>query len=169
MGAFYSIKISNFRLKDIVGIKNITIALSWAVIGTFLPLAVSFHSFILISLIFYFFFIRVFIGSIVFDVRDIEGDRISGVRTIPVAFGEHKTKIFLLILNSTLIPWLAFSYLAGFFHKYTVVLIFAIAYGYWHIMYFCKEGTKIGKSLDLLVDGEWIPIVIFALIMSVEA
>lgn len=56
MGFLYSIKIFNFRLKDIIGIKNVTVALSWAVIGTFLPLTVHFiDNFILISLNFYFF------------------------------------------------------------------------------------------------------------------
>jgi 4-hydroxybenzoate polyprenyltransferase len=160
-GIVYSIKISSFRLKDITGIKNIVIALPWAVIGTFLPLAVSFRDFIIIPLFFYFFFIKCFLNSLLFDIRDIEGDRMSGVRTIPVTFGRQKTKNLLLILNSTLIPWLAISYLSGFFHQYFLVLIFAIAYGYWYIIHFCKEGLKIGKLLDLLVDGEWIPIVIF--------
>ena len=166
-GIVYSIKISSFRLKDITGIKNITIALSWAVIGTFLPLAVSFRDFIIIPLVFYLFFIRVVIGSITFDIRDIEGDRISGVRTIPVVFGRQKTKNLLLVLNSTLIPWLAFSYHAGFFHQYLFVLIFAITYGYWYILHFCKDGIKIGKSMDLLVDGEWIPVVILCFLSGV--
>lgn len=162
IGILYSIKISNFRLKDITGIKNIVVALSWAVAGTFLPLAISCRDFILILLIFYFFFTKLFINTVLFDVRDIEGDRISSVRTIPVVFGRKRTKNLLLILNSTLIPWLAFSYLSGFFHQYLFVLIFAIAYGYWYILHFCKEGIEIGKSLDLLVDGEWIPIAILA-------
>ena len=165
-GIVYSIKISNFRLKDITGIKNIVVALPWAVIGTFLPLAVSFRDFIIILLIFYFVFTKLFINTVLFDVRDIEGDKINMVRTIPVTFGMKKTKNLLLILNSTLIPWLAFSYLSGFFHQYLFVFIFAIAYGYWYILHFCKEGIKIGKSLDLLVDGEWIPVVILCLVMQ---
>ncbi len=166
MGIFYSIKVSNIRLKDIVGIKNFTVAVSWAVIGAFLPLAVNFGDFILITLIFYFFFIRVFIGSIASDVRDIEGDRASGVRTIPVVFGMHRTKIFLLLLNSSLLLWLAFSYFAGFFHNYFFVLVFFIFYGYGYILYFCREGIKIGKTMDLFVDGEWIPAVILALVLG---
>jgi 4-hydroxybenzoate polyprenyltransferase len=161
IGVIYSIKISSFRLKDVMGIKNIVVALSWGVIGTFLPLAISFRDFIVILLIFYFFFTKLFINTVLFDIRDIEGDRMSGVRTIPVVFGRQKTKNLLLILNSTLILWLAISYLSGFFHQYLLVLIFAVAYGYWYISHFCREGLKIGKLLDLLVDGEWIPIVIF--------
>jgi len=161
MGVLYSVKISSFRLKDIIGIKNIVVALSWAVMEAFLPLAVSSKPFLQTMSIFCFVFLILFIHSVLFDIRDIEGDRMSGVRTIPVVFGRQKAKNLLLILNSTLIPWLAISYLSGFFHQYLLVLIFAIAYGYWYISHFCREGLKIGKLLDLLVDGEWIPIVIF--------
>lgn len=147
MGIFYSIKISNFRLKDIVGIKNITVAVSWAVIGTFLPVTVHSSNFTVISFIFYFFYIRVFIGSIASDVRDIEGDRISGVKTIPVVLGMRKTKILVVLLNSTLLPWLAFSYINGFFLGHYIVLVFFILYGYWYILSFFREGIIIGKSL----------------------
>ena len=163
-GTLYSVKFSKNlpRLKDILGVKNITIALTWAVGSTLLPAICLLEKEIMqILLIFYFFFLKSLINAVLFDIRDIEGDRISGVRTMPVVFGRKKTKNLLLILNSTLIPWLAISYLSGFFYQYLPVLIFAIAYGYWYIIHFCKEGVKIGKSLDLLVDGEWIPIVIF--------
>ena len=166
IGLIYSIKISNFRLKDVTGIKNITIALSWTLTGTFLPLAVSAVCFIHIIFIFYFYFIRVFIGSVLFDVRDIRGDSVNGIRTIPVFMGLKNTKRFLLVLNSTLVPWLIYFYYKGYFHKYLFVLIFAIYYGYWHIQYFCSDGFKKGKKLDLFVDGEFIPITMFALIFA---
>ena len=161
MGLIYSIKISNFRLKDIPALKNISIAVSWAVVGTFLPLAVSFEFLTLVALIFYFVFIKCFINTVLFDIRDIEGDSANGVRTIPVIFGVNKTKNLLLVLNSTLIAWIMISYSQGFFHQYLFVLMFSIFYGYWYIVYFCRKDIKIGKSLDLLVDGEWIYIAIF--------
>lgn len=121
---------------------------------------------ILIILIFYLFFLKSYVNTIIFDVRDIEGDKMNNVRTIPVILGLQKTKNLLLTLNSTLIPWLIFSYSHGYFQRYIFVLIFAILYGYWYILYFCREDIKIGKSLDLLVDGEWIPIALLALIFE---
>lgn len=166
IGLIYSIKILNVRLKDITGIKNIVVALSWAVVGTSFPLAVHFRDFNQIIYVFYFIFIKFFINTTLFDVRDIKGDRINGVITIPVYLGLKKTKNLLLILNSTFIPWLLFSYLQGFFHKYFFVLIFTIFYGYFYILHFCGEGIEIGKSLDLLVDGEWILVVIVAMIFA---
>ena len=164
-GIIYSVRVlPNLpRLKDITGVKNLIIALAWGMCSTFLPVICLLEKGImLIGVVFYFFFIKGFANAVLFDIRDIEGDRMSGVKTIPVVFGRQKTKNLLLVLNSTLIPWLAFSYHADFFHQYLFVLIFAIAYGYWYILHFCKEGQKIGKSLDLLVDGEWIPIALLA-------
>jgi len=165
IGVIYSTKILSMfglsRLKDIVFMKNFVVTLSWTVETIFLS-AIFLHGTFLTTLsLFYFIFTKIFINAVSFDVRDLDGDRKNAVRTIPVTLGISKTKNLLLILNSTLIPWLAISYLSGFFHQYLLVLIFAIAYGYWYIIHFCKEGLKIGKSLDLLVDGEWIPIVIF--------
>ena len=168
-GTLYSVKFfPNLpRLKDILGVKNIIIALAWAICSTLLPaIFLPEKRYIAIIAVFYLFFLKGFINAVLFDIRDIEGDRISGVRTIPVVFGRQKTKNLLLILSSTFIPWLAVSYLAGYFHQYLFVFIFAIAYGYWYILHFCKEGLKIGKSLDLLVDGEWIPIVLLCVITN---
>lgn len=162
IGLIYSIKISNFRLKDIPALKNISIALSWTVMGTFLPLAVSSKPFASIVLIFSFIFIKCFINSVLFDVRDIEGDSMNGVRTIPVLFGLNNTKYLLLTLNSTLIPWLMISYSKGYFHKQFFILVLSILYGHWYTVHFCKKDLKIGKSLDLLVDGEWIYIFILS-------
>lgn len=55
IGFVYSIKIRRFRLKDLTGIKSTAVALSWAVIGTFLPLADHSRDYIQIILVFYFF------------------------------------------------------------------------------------------------------------------
>lgn len=58
-GFVYSIKISNFRLKDIMGIKSMVVALAWAVIGTFLPLAVQSSDAVKIFMVFYFFLFKI--------------------------------------------------------------------------------------------------------------
>ncbi|NJD78617.1 MAG: hypothetical protein FIB08_16235 [Candidatus Methanoperedens sp.] len=114
---------------------------------------------------FLFFFLRVFIGSIASDVRDIDGDRKSGIKTIPVVLGLYKTQILLLLLNSTLLLWLAISYLLGFFRSFLSILVFFIFYGYLYIIIFCRKKLKIGKSMDLIIDGEWMPIIILSLFL----
>lgn len=169
-GYAYSVKISPKipRLKDITGVKSIVVATAWAVVVALLPVIYPHHIKLQVILIFYFIFNRVFIGTVLFDVRDMEGDRGSGTNTIPVVIGLPKTKKLLLIFHSTLIPWLILSFHHGLFVKYLPVLIFAIAYGYFHIFYFCNEEATYRKDLsfDLIVDGEWIPIVMLAFIFS---
>ena len=169
-GILYSIKLSKNlpRLKDITGVKNLSIALSWSVVSTFLPVIYILEKKeVLIILIFYLFFIKSLINSILFDIRDIEGDRKSNIRTIPIYLGKDKTKKLLLILNSTFIPWLIIANHAGFFQGYFLVLLFLIFYGYWYILQFSREISKIGKSMDLFVDGEFIIIAIFALVTGI--
>ena len=166
IGLIYSIKISNVRLKDVPALKNISISISWAVVGTFLPLAVSSKPFIPIALILYLGFIKCFINTVLFDVRDIEGDSVNGIRTIPVIYGLKKTKSLLLFLNSTLILWLIICYYEDLFHQYIFILIISVFYGFGNVSYFCRKNTEISKSIDMFVDGEWIWIAICVFLLS---
>ena len=160
-GILYSIRISpNLpRLKDITAVKNIIIALSWGIGAAFLPAICYSKELITILLIFYFFTLRSFINSVLFDVRDVEGDKKSNIPTIPVTIGVENTKKLLLALNSTFLPWLAIAYYLNLFTSHIlVVLLFAVIYSFAYILHFCNS-KKIGKSLDLFVDGEWIILV----------
>ena len=157
-GILYSIRFSpNLpRLKDITAVKNIIIALSWGFGAALLPAICYPKELIVILLIFYFFTLRSFINSVLFDVRDVEGDSRSKILTIPVTIGVKNTEKLLLILNSTFVPWLIAAYYLNLFTEHVLaVLAFAIVYSFAYILYFCNS-KKIGKKLDLLVDGEWI-------------
>lgn len=162
VGLVYSIKIANFRFKDIICIKSISVALAWAVGGTFIPVIVHSFDILIIYSIFFFIFVKMFINTVLFDIRDIEADMLNNVITIPVFLGVNKTKKLLLLLNSTLIIWVIFSY--TFFHIFFLILIFSVVYGYWYILYLTKEGIKTGKLIDLLLDGEFTMIAILILL-----
>lgn len=56
IGSIYSIKIANFRLKDIIFMKSLSVALTWAVGGAFIPIAVHSRDIKMISFVFVFFF-----------------------------------------------------------------------------------------------------------------
>jgi 4-hydroxybenzoate polyprenyltransferase len=165
IGFLYSVRIFRFRLKDILVVKNVTIAGTSVICATLLPLAAHFSSYIAIALFAYFVFIKVFINTVLFDVRDIEGDRLAGAVTIPVSLGRHKTKWLLLGLNSTLIPWAALAIFQGFVFKYIAVLVASVFYGFWYIHHLCRDGATVRKSVDLLVDGEFVLVaIVFAAI-----
>lgn len=165
IGISYSVKIfpSIHRLKDVFVANVLIVTLSWVLLATFLP-AIYLWNNTLIFLIFIFLFIKLFINAVLFNVKDVEGDRQCDVKTIPGVLGINRTKKLLLVLNSLLIPWLAVSIYLGLFTKYLPILIFCIAYGYWYIIHFCKE--KAGKfSYDLVIDGEWMLLVFLCFII----
>ncbi|WP_158442503.1 UbiA family prenyltransferase [Palaeococcus pacificus] len=158
-GVLYSVQISPKypRLKDITGVKNLIIAITWANGTTFLPyLTIDHVNFIKVFLIYYFFFMKSLINTILFDLRDIDGDRTNGIKTLPVKLGFEKSKVLLLFLNSTFIPWLLIGYYFRYFSRVFLVLAFSILNGYWYILRFSNKRRKIGKDIDLIVDGEWL-------------
>jgi len=142
------------RLKDIFLVKSLIVASSWAVCAAFLPVLYLSGNFIKLGFIFPFFFIKMFINTVLFDVRDVEGDALNGVRTIPVVIGIKRTRRFLLILQSSLLVLTVLF--SDLFSKYYVILIISMIYGYLCIMYFCGENNHNKVLRDVLVDGEWI-------------
>ncbi|WP_297093207.1 UbiA family prenyltransferase [Thermococcus sp.] len=157
-GVLYSVRLHPEypRLKDITGVKNVIIAVTWANGTAFLPYLVAGNVGLQkVFMIYYFFFMKSMINTMLFDVRDIEGDRMNGIQTIPVKLGLEKSRRLLLLMNSTFLPWLVAAYVLGCFGHYLPVLVFAVLNGYGYILYFAREGYKPGKALDLWVDGEW--------------
>jgi len=157
-GILYSVRLFPGwpRLKDITGVKNLVIATTWANGTAFLPyIAAGDIEPTEVFLVYYFFFMKSMINTILFDVRDIEGDRINGINTIPVKLGLEGSRTLLLLLNSTFIPWLIVVYHFGYFLDYLPVLLFAILNGYTYIVYFSRRCCHPGKVLDVWVDGEW--------------
>lgn len=156
VGILYSVKIHPKipRLKNIIGVKNIMVAISFVAI-TFIPVIFLQKINKMILLLFYLFFIKIFINTVLFDVRDIEGDKKSNIKTIPVAIGRLKTKKLLFVLHSSLIPWLVLSLYWDLFTRYLPVLIFCILYGFWYIYYFCNSKEVPRFAINILVEGEW--------------
>lgn len=141
------------RLKDIPVMKNAIVALSWAIVTVLIPVTYQslpslgpIHS--LVFVVIYFMFIKTFIDTVLYDIRDEAGDRINSVRSIPVLIGLENTTKVLLILNSTLLlglPW---------FEGLTRLLVLSLViYGYAYILYFRERRDPL--FLDLCVEGEW--------------
>lgn len=114
---------SSFRIKRYPLIKNIYTAL-----GSSLVFFIGTGKMTESALIYYLFVAGfVFIGSVLSDLRDLEGDKMSGIRTLPVVIGEDATKkllylwiclfsMFLLILKlHAFFLFLPFAFLISFF------------------------------------------------------
>ncbi len=141
------------RLKDIFLVKSLIVAFSLAVCAAFLP-ALHLPNYAKLCFIFPFFFSKVFINTVLFDVRDVEGDTLNGVKTIPVVIGVKRTRQMLLLIQSLLVVW--FVLFSDLFSKYYAILIASMIYGYLYIIYFCNTEHHSDMSWDILLDGEWI-------------
>jgi 4-hydroxybenzoate polyprenyltransferase len=136
------------RLKDIPVMKNLVVAFSWALVCVLIPAVYSEILDTNVLLIIYFMFLKSLINTVLYDVRDVAGDRENGIVTIPIMLGPKNTLLFLLAVNSALLPLVILT-------KGIAALLIAgmIVYGYVYILYFSKRKDPI--SLDIFVDGEW--------------
>lgn len=110
-----------FRLKKIFFIKNFVAALCWASVPTVLPslyFDMNIHPSNLITGISYFVFI--FAIEVVWDIRDIDGDRAVGIKTLPNSLGIKQSKIICLI---PVLSMLIYQYMNMVIHP-----IFSAAY-----------------------------------------
>ena len=130
--------------------KNLTVSISWSLEVSLLPYLIKSSSVVFFLLIFV--FIKGMINTILFDLRDVEGDAKAGVETIPVKLGKYRTLWLLFILNTSLIP-LIMTWKSMLPNLWIFVLI--IIYGYAYILYFyLNQAPKLLYSI--LVDDEWI-------------
>jgi (E)-4-hydroxy-3-methyl-but-2-enyl pyrophosphate reductase len=83
------------NLKDIPTSRDLFVALAWATVLTFIPQAVNGHYFLstLAATCFGWIFILAFLRSLIFDLRDIEGDRIMGRETLITIVGEKRARV----------------------------------------------------------------------------
>ncbi|MDD1668418.1 MAG: UbiA family prenyltransferase [Methanomicrobiales archaeon] len=88
------------RLKEIPFVKNLMVGFAWAFFLSLLPVylnnAVPDTRTLIMCLLFFFWGIM---ASTIPDIRDRVGDARTGVRTIPVIYGEEKTKGLLSWMN----------------------------------------------------------------------
>ena len=90
------IKIGNrvIKLKSGHGIKNVVLGSTW---GLFIVGSAGVNDPVLFMFLFILYGVKVFRNSIMNDLKDIKGDALAGIKTVPVILGQLKTRNFLLI------------------------------------------------------------------------
>jgi 4-hydroxybenzoate polyprenyltransferase len=147
--SFYS------RLKEIFFIKNLVVSTGWSLIPFFVAVYTnSFH--IGIFFISIFVFLRIFIGVIIFDVRDMKGDKIHNIFSIPLKLGLAKTKSIVHVLNLLSVIILFLGILYGLNMISTILVgLFAFFMGLLYI-YVIGKDIDIKFFCNVIVDGEYV-------------
>ncbi len=97
----------------------------------------------------------VFIASTIPDIRDREGDALTGVRTIPVILGAERTKTILTMVNFIAGGAAVFTSARELPLIYTLLIGAAVAYIHLCIHSFYRL-TNRDIVCDLLSDGQFI-------------
>ena len=159
IGLVYSVRVVKTlpRLKEITGVKSLSVALSWAVTGALLPYALGTVEFQKVIFVFAFIFIQVLVKEVVFDALDMRGDKVSGVTTIPMVLGKRRTKFFLVVINTFSGLLVMFSFLSGLIIQFVSLSIFSILFSFLIIWLFVGNDQKRFHG-EPVVEGKWIPI-----------
>jgi 4-hydroxybenzoate polyprenyltransferase len=152
------------RIKDITVMKNLGAALAWT---SFVVLLVGLSSggdltfTMLVAGIF--FTSRIFINTVVFDIRDHDGDRFNKVHTIPVKYGPKFATVLVLALNGAIGAFLLYATLAGWIGPIGHLANISTVYTFFYMFLLHTKPHHKNAICDFIVDGEYFAVAGFVL------
>lgn len=165
-GIFYRLEIIPKKLSRIIryrsleqipGSKEIFYGIAWGVSTALIPFLGIRRNFMpSLSIAIAFTFSIAFIRAVVLDIRDIQGDRILGKETIPIAIGKERTKTILIIITALIAILLCVSPLLGWTTTLGYYLLPCVAYAYGYQYLFYKRIVSEGLLLETIADFNFI-------------
>jgi (E)-4-hydroxy-3-methyl-but-2-enyl pyrophosphate reductase len=151
------------KLKDVPTSRDLFVALAWGVVLTFVPLASAGASRLPLLTIpcFILIFVLAFLRSLIFDLRDIEGDRIMGRETLVTIIGEAwaRKAVLVVILLTGMVCALSplFAASANHLHVSEVFFLQMIPLLYLYIFMRFNREHRISRSIlfNLFADGHF--------------
>ncbi len=145
----------SLRLKGSYGVKNLIVGLIWAIFITGIA-GYQKYNLLASAAVFLFYGAKVFINSVIDDFKDIKGDTLAGIKTLPVTLGEYKTRELLLGFHifSNLI--LAVALVSGLIEYYPIVVLCSLICGGFCIVHYTNYNNYVSGKLGLSIskDGE---------------
>jgi (E)-4-hydroxy-3-methyl-but-2-enyl pyrophosphate reductase len=162
LGIFYSVQvipkslIANIKvrgLKEIPGSKTFFVAVAWAFVTTLIPAWSTSHNPDLTTLsVLFFVLLLVFVRNALFDVFEVQGDRIVGKETLPVCIGEQRTLVILRVIMGVLIVLLLLMPLLGLMSDTGYWLLPGILYIVGLTQMYCKGKISQGLKMEFYLE-----------------
>ncbi len=160
-GYLYSkgMKIGRFvlKLKGGLGVKNIVVGLTWGIFIAGLA-GTGCGNMVPVVLVFIFFGVKLFINSAIYDFKDIKGDTLAGIKTLPVSLGVRKTRNLLTAMHLLSHLALGIALIHGVLAFEPLIVLYSFICGLICIQNFTnsEDETLFSKKLErtVLVDGE---------------
>jgi 4-hydroxy-3-methylbut-2-enyl diphosphate reductase len=151
------------RLRDVPMSRDLFVALAWAVVITLVPFAraEAMPPPAATTLTFALVFILAFLRSIIFDLRDIEGDRIMGRETLVTIIGEDRARKAIMAATAVACVACAFSPLllppsakGASYHRFLFQILPML---YLYIFIRINKNSRIGRSVlfGILADTQF--------------
>ncbi|KAB1185422.1 MULTISPECIES: UbiA family prenyltransferase [Haloferax] len=151
------------RLKEILIVNSVIVALAWAISLVFLPLAFADAAFTPVAaVVFFYYFLDTFVNTEIPNVNDVEADEAIGVSTLPVVFGVDRTRQIVYGLDLVLIGFVVFASLRGLL---TDVLAVAILIGLGYALLLAAFVGRTEHEGRLGIAGEAKHLVVMGIIL----
>jgi 4-hydroxy-3-methylbut-2-enyl diphosphate reductase len=145
------------KLKDIPASKTIFIAAGWSAVATLLPsLSGGWNLTLTTFFAWTVVFLMVFVRSAIFDILDIQGDRLVGEETIPIVIGEGRTSRLLVWLVVALVVLLLVAPPLGLATRLSYVLLLMCGYIGLYLFVRGRDLMRPGSlRFEALVEGSF--------------
>jgi len=143
------------RLKEKLLVKNVSISFGWSLIPLLVGLYYQNFSLPLLLLV-PFIFQRLMVNTLLFDIRDLEGDRANGIRTLPIALGKKPAFQVMGAIDLVSAAYLVGLLISGSFPLYSLVLILLPAYSLINRWVASKGWANMNFLCDVVADGEYV-------------
>jgi 4-hydroxy-3-methylbut-2-enyl diphosphate reductase len=145
------------KLKEIPGSKTMFTSVAWGVLAALIPVVCSDRALSAATAIAFFFVAGlIFIRSGLFEILAIEGDRVVGKETLPIALGRQRTLNLLSFGAVLLMVVLPLSARAKLVPSLGYVLTLCGLYALGYLTSYRKNWMESGLLLESLVEGNMI-------------
>lgn len=148
----------------IIGLKNFFVPLPYALLVVLF--AFYYRQTISLELILFaiFIYVRLFIATAFYDLKDIESDKSAGIKTLAVAMSDRGLSYAMTALNLLSAIPIILGVVLGVFPIYSLSLSFLLIY-FWVYHAYSKKVKDISLYSYIFCDGEyllWAPIIFLA-------
>ncbi len=172
-GFLYSkgIKIGKYslRLKGGLGVKNIAVGITW---GLCTVGVAAFHcdNPLAYLSVFIMYGVKTFTNSVLDDFKDIKGDCLAGIKTLPVCFGKKRTRDVLLGFHLISHSLVYAALVCGYIAFEPVIIGGSFICGFLCILSYTNEKIHMPKNvlITCLKDGESVILTLIKIIGSVS-
>jgi 4-hydroxybenzoate polyprenyltransferase len=156
------------RLKDYLGVKSLMVGIGLSFVVLYTGAYVQTTNLIALALLYLRTVINEAMNTVIYDMKDLEADRINGVNTLPITLGVSKTRYILHSINGIVTVITLAGILVNVFPSYCMGLLISFPFFAFLIEYLVREPYRKGHLYFqyILVDGAYIIIVPFVLLFA---